>query len=164
MAVSRALRRLLRIWDLEEEQGRLELESALSEIRHLKIVLAATVERARGGRRLAVASAYSGELADRLAGLEETRAAVRRAAALAPIIEEAELDAVALREEYLAKRVERRQAETLIQEIEARDAIEAGRRGQQALDDWFRNRMRRSETDVTAEAAAHDDECATDGT
>ncbi len=106
----------------------------------------ATVERARSGRRLVGASAHSGELPDRLAGLEETRAAGRHAAALKPRIAEAELDVVALRQEYLARRIERRQAETLIEETEARDAIDAGRRGQQSLDDWFGNRMHQAGT------------------
>jgi hypothetical protein len=38
------------------------------------------------------------------------------------------------------KRVERRQAETLIQKTEARDAIEADRHVQQTLDDWYNSR------------------------
>jgi hypothetical protein len=38
------------------------------------------------------------------------------------------------------KRVERRQAETLIREEEERVKIEEGRRSQQALDDWHRFR------------------------
>ena len=125
MAVSRALRRLLRIRDLEEEQGRLALESALGELRHLENALAAAVERDRRGRRLVEASARTGELPDRLAGLEETRAAGRRSAALGEWIADAELDVAALRQEFLARRVERRQAETLIQESEARDGISA---------------------------------------
>jgi hypothetical protein len=33
--------------------------------------------------------------------------------------------------------VERRQAETLIQEAEAREAMETNRRGQQSIDDWY---------------------------
>lgn len=144
MAVSRALRRLLRIRDIEEEQGRLALESALGELRHLENALAATVERARDGRRLAAASAYSGELTDRLAGLEETRAADRRAAVLSPRIADTELDVFALRQEFLRKRVERRQAETLIRETEARYTVEASRRGQQTLDDWFGNKTHRA--------------------
>ena len=47
-------------------------------------------------------------------------------------------------QEFLAKRVERRQAETLIEETEAREAIEADRRNQQSIDDWYLNRMRSS--------------------
>jgi len=41
-------------------------------------------------------------------------------------------------EEFLEQRVERRQAETLIEETEARDEVVTARRSQQALDDWHR--------------------------
>jgi flagellar export protein FliJ len=148
MAVSRALRRLLHIRDLEEEQCSLELESATGSLHGLQRTLAAIVERGRRGRQLIGASAHSGELPDRLAGLEEVRAAGRNCVALAPKIADAELDVAALREEFLAKRVERRQAETLIEETEASDTIEAGRRSQQNLDDWFGNRMHRRDAEA----------------
>ncbi|MGA2168053.1 MAG: hypothetical protein ABSG62_07550 [Terracidiphilus sp.] len=154
MAASRALRQLLRIRDIEEEQSRLALESALSQLNRLEHALAATAERDRRGRRLVDASARTGELPDRLAGLEETRAAGRHAAALAPRIADAELGVAARRREFLLKRVERRQAETLIQEAEARDAVEAGRREQQALDDWFRNRLHGEEAQAEPSASA----------
>jgi hypothetical protein len=145
VTVSPALRRLLRIRDLEEEQSRLALASALGELHRLEDALAATAQLERRGRSLVGISAGTGELPDRLAGLEEMRTAARRVAALAPRIVDAELDAAELRQEFLSKRVERRQAETLIKETEARDALEAGRRGQQALDDWYRNRRHREE-------------------
>jgi flagellar export protein FliJ len=135
------MRRLLRIRNLEEEQERLALESALGELRQLENALKATVERAHRGRVLVGMSARSGELPDRLAGLEETRAAARHRDVLTPRIADAELDVAALRQEYLARRIERRQAETLIEKTEAQDAVEAGRRGQQALDDWFGNKV-----------------------
>jgi hypothetical protein len=150
MAVSRALRRLLRIRDLEEEQGRIALESALGELNRLKQAQQAALERDRRGRRLVASSAGTGEFADRLAGVEETRAAGRVALALAPRVWNAEQDVAGLREDYLARRVERRQAETLIEEAETRDGLDIERRSQQGLDDWFRNRLHR------AEAVAHE--------
>jgi hypothetical protein len=144
VAVSRALRRLLRIRELEEEQCRLALEAAIGELSRLEHAMAATAERDRRGRRLVEASARSGELRDRLAGLEETRAANRLVEVLAPRIENWQAETGRLREAFIEKRVERRQAETLIGETEARDAIESGRRSQQALDDWFRSRLHRT--------------------
>jgi flagellar biosynthesis chaperone FliJ len=159
MPVSRSLRRLLRIRDLEEEQSRLALESALGELNRLEHALAASTERDRRGRKLVGASVRSGELPDRVAGLEETQAAGRRAAVLAPRIAQTELAVVALRQEFLGKRVERRQAQTLIEENEARDAVEAGRHGQQALDDWYRARLYRAEGEgKTPRAAAQGQE------
>ena len=141
MAVSRALGRLLRVREIEEEQSKIELESALGDLRRMEGALAAARTRERGGRLLVNSSARSGELRDRLAGLEETRAAVRRAEALERRIAEAEADVAELRQDYLARRVDRRQAETLIDEARAKDALVAARRGQQALDDWYLNRL-----------------------
>jgi hypothetical protein len=151
VAVARALRRLLRIRELEEEQSRLALESALGDLNRLRQARTAAIDRDRRGRRLVEASVYSGEWPDRQAGLEESRVANRSALALAPLIEDAELDVVSMREAYLASRVERRQAETLIQEAEAREALEAERKSQQGLDDWFRNRMHREAAEANRE-------------
>jgi hypothetical protein len=99
MAVSRALRRLLRIRELEEEQSRLALESAMGDLNQLRQAQTAIVERDRRGRRLVQSSVHSGEWPDRLAGLEETRVANRLAKAIAPRIEDAESDVASLREE-----------------------------------------------------------------
>jgi len=140
VAVSRPLRRLLGVLEIEEEQCRVALESALSEMIRLERALAGATERERSGRRLVVEGARSGDFTDRLAGLEEARAGRRGAAFLTPQIASAERDAGRRREEFLAKRVERRQVETLLQEAEARDGIAAGRRSQQGLDDWYLNR------------------------
>ncbi len=144
MAVSRAMRRLLRVLEIQEEQYRAALASALADLKRLEGAMAATAERDRGGRRLVVASAGTGELEDRLAGLEETRAAGRRAAALALRITETKLAAGARQQAFLSKRIERRQAETLIRKTESKDEIEAGRRAQQGLDDWFLRGVRRT--------------------
>ena len=56
MAASRALRRLLRIRELQEEQSRLALESALGELHRLEHALASTFVRERRGRSLVQAS------------------------------------------------------------------------------------------------------------
>jgi hypothetical protein len=154
MAVSRGLRRLLRIRELEEEQGRIALEAAMGDLSRLRNAQAATAERGRRGRRLVSSSAVTAELPDRLAGLEETRGAERLAAALAPRIADADEEVANLREDYLARRVERRQAETLIVEAEARDALDADRKSQQALDDWFRNRLHRAGLEAQLARAA----------
>jgi flagellar export protein FliJ len=143
VSVSRSLRQLLRIRELEEEQARLQLESAQGELRRLERALEAGAQWDRRGRGQVDSSARTGELADRLSGLEDSRAAARLRAALAPRIADGELDVAALREDFLARRVERRQAETLIEEAAARDAIDAARRSQQALDDWHGARRHR---------------------
>jgi prophage DNA circulation protein len=127
------------------------LESALAELNRLERALAALAQRDRRGRGLITLSARNGELPDRVAGMAEMRIAVEHAAALTPRLAATELDAADLREEFLVKRVERRQAETLIQETEAREAVEAARRGQQGLDDWYGNRVHGSEANRAGE-------------
>ena len=144
MPVTRALRRLLRIRDIEEEQCRHAMEVALTERHRLESALAATAERDRSGRLLITASARSAELPDRLAGLEETRMAKRMAIALRPRLTQIEEIIAVRRQEYLDKRVERRQAETLIRTTEAQDALESRRHAQQSLDDWYGNRLHRN--------------------
>ena len=84
MAVSLALRRLLRIRNLQEEQSRLALESALGELHRLEHALTAAIERGRRGRSLVQSSIQTGQLMDRLAGFEESRSASLHAAALEP--------------------------------------------------------------------------------
>ena len=144
MAVSRAMKRLLRVLEIQEEQYRAAFASALADLKRLEGAMAATAERDREGRRLVAASAQTGLLEDRLAGLEETRAARRHSTVLAPRIAEAKLRAGARQREFLGKRIERRQAETLMRNAESQDEIEAGRRRQQELDDWFLRGTRRT--------------------
>lgn len=144
MIVSRSLRRLLHIRELEEERSRTALETAANELRRLESALAAAHERGRTARRLMLESAQSGELRDRLAGIEETRASSRYADVLSPRIQSAEREVVALRQKLLSKRIEHRQAQTLAQEMEARASAEQAKRIQQTLDDWHRDRTFRS--------------------
>ncbi len=143
MAISRSMRRLLRVLQLEEEQRREALEAALGELRRFELAGEQAIERERRGRQLVAASAESIEMMDRLAGLEETRTGARRSAALKPRIAAARTEVEAHRQEFLAKRVERRQAETIVEQTEARVALASGRRSQQALDHWYLNRLRR---------------------
>ncbi len=137
MAVSRGLRRLFEVRSLEEELSQAALEEALSSVRKLKAALQKAKERERSGRRQVTASAGSADAVDKIAGLEEMRAGSRYATVLEPRIAEMEAEVVTKRQQFLAKRTARRQAETLIKKIEDSDAVVAGRRAQQGLDDWF---------------------------
>ena len=157
MPVSKSLRRLLRIREVEEEQCRIRLETANSELNHLQNALQATVDRDRRGRELVVASAHSGDLPDRLAGMEEMRTAVHFAEVLTPRIAEKERQVAQLRKAFMDKRIEHRQAETLIEETEAKDAIETGRRTQQTLDDWFSSKQHREKGREERRAASKRD-------
>ena len=137
MAVSRAMRRLLDVLEIQEEECRAALEAARAELTQLERALNRSAERERSGRRLVAASATSGEVADRIAGTEETRIARRISKALRPRMADSKSAVDARQQEFLTKRIERRQTQTLIEEAEALERIEAGRRAQRDLDDWF---------------------------
>ena len=146
MAVSRSLRRLLRIRDLQEEQGRLALESTQGELHRLEDALKATDNQDRRGRGLLGESARTGELPDRLSGLEESRTAIRFASVLAPRIEAKRMDVNIRRQEFQSMRVARKQAESLIADAESVEALDAGRRSQQGLDDWYSSKLHQAQS------------------
>ena len=146
MAVSRTLECLRRIRDLEEEQHRLALESARGQLHKLEAARDAARETERAGRALVGSSAHTGVLADRQGGLVQAEAARRRAALLELHLARAETAIQQLRQTFLEKRVERRQAETLVSESAAQSAIELNRRSQRALDDWHGSRKQREKS------------------
>ncbi len=144
MPVSHAMRRLQQVLEMQESECLSAMESARAELAQLEQALTRSTARERGGRLLVAASATTGEVVDRIAGIEETRTARRLAAALEPRIAAAQAALDAMRREFLSKRIERRQTETLIEEAEAADKVEAARRAQKNLDDWFLSRRLRT--------------------
>jgi len=143
MRVPRALERLLRIRGLEEEQRRIKLEASVASLQKLEQARKAAAKMEREGRARVAESAVSGDVADRVAGMVETDTARARARILEPRIAAAEMESVERRREFLEKRVERRQAATLIEEAAAREELEAERRSQREIDDWFGTRTHR---------------------
>jgi flagellar export protein FliJ len=137
VAISDSLRRLLHIRTLEEEQRKLALDSALAELHRLEGALGATRARERAGRSRIALSSRSGDAADRIAGLVECESARHRAQILEARISETTQRIGRSRDEYLAKRVERRQVETVIQEARSAQDAETARREQQGVDEWF---------------------------
>jgi hypothetical protein len=140
------MRHLLQVLEIQEEECRASIESARAELKGLEQALARSVERGRVGRRLVAASAATGDITDRIAGVEEIHLAKRIATALAQRIGESEIVVNTRQGEFLAKRIERRQTETLIEEAEALESVKAKRRAQRSLDDWFLSRRGTSGT------------------
>lgn len=160
MAVSRVLDRLLRIRKLEEEQCQAALELALAQLHQLERTLAGTAEHDRQGRRMVAEGAQAGEAWKRFAGLLQSHSAGKSALRLVAQIASAADEVETLRSRFLAKRVERRQAETLVEEARARHAVEVSRRAQQGTDDWYLNRRsgKREQADAPASASSRDSE------
>lgn len=147
MPISPALRKLLRIRELEEEQSRIALETALGEMNRLKRALAGTAQSGQAARRLFASGVQSENLTDRVAGLQEMRAADHLAGALSRELVTAGPEVARLRERFLATRVQRRQAESLVNESESRAETEEERRNQRDLDDLYRARSKRESED-----------------
>ena len=139
MAASSSLRRLRSIRQIEEEQLRAAMELAVAELRRLETALGETYERVKRARMLTASGVQTGELLDRIAGLEEVRAADRWVEILKRKIDSAENRVQKTRQEFLDKRIERRQAETVCEAMQAKDRAEASRKTQLALDDWYRS-------------------------
>ena len=148
MAVSKALLRLIRVRGIEEERRRMALETASQKLRNLEEARDTALGMDRQGRELTMKSVESGELADRISGLVETAAGRSQARLLAPRIEASEADRLRLQQEFLEKRTERRQAEMLVEEMQALDGVAENRRSQQALDDWYRSRRFNAKQDA----------------
>jgi len=148
MSVPKALERLLRIRGLEEEQRRLRLEAAVARLQSFEQAREAAAQMERDGRARLTAGAVSGDLPDRVAGAVETDTARVRARMLEPRIAAAEIETIERRRDFLEKRVEHRQAATLIEQAAARDEFESERRSQRDIDEWFGTRMYRQADDA----------------
>ncbi len=144
MAASKSLRRLRDIRLAEEEHNQAAMESAVAELQRLETALMQNRERVRRARVLVASSVQTGEVLDRIAGLEEIRAAHSTAKILAGKIDAAEKTVQEKRQEFLDKRIERRQVETVCEAMQAKDTAEANRKSQTVLDDWHRSRRNRT--------------------
>jgi phage I-like protein len=155
MPVSAAIRRLLHLRAMEEEQRRLTLESAVVEVHRVEHALHTTRTRQCSARQLLAEAAHSPDPADRISGLIELESAQRGAQVLEIRLDEARRRAADARHAYLSKRTEKRQVEALIREAEALHALQSTRREQQRVDDWFSAR-RHSLQGRRQDAAKHD--------
>lgn len=140
MPISSAVRRLLRIRELREEQSRSDLENALHEMQQLRSALDAARSEAARSRAAIRESLRCEKPVHRIAGLAEEEIAHRHAAALADQAQTAEERAAEQRELFLARRIERRQVESLVHHGLDEEAREDARRNQSSLDEWFRFR------------------------
>jgi flagellar biosynthesis chaperone FliJ len=140
MAASASLRRLLAIRLTEEEQRQMEMEKAVAELQRLEGLQNKLRTHFKCVRELFESSAHTGETVDRIAALREISADRRLETLLAEKIEVARMDIERKKQGFLAKRLERRQVETLVDRMSAEGATEAGRKLQAALDDWHRSR------------------------
>jgi flagellar export protein FliJ len=135
------LRRVYDVRKVQERQRRAQMESAIARLRLLQNALMAALESAKRARTLIAASVSSGEQVDRIAALQEITTSERRRKFLQQQIAIAEAEVASMRQEFMGKRVERRQVESLLDAARMRLQIEENHKIQTALDDWHLSRL-----------------------
>ncbi len=140
MLIKRTLNRLLRLRELEEEQSRLELELAVAERNRTQQVIALAARRQALGRSNFAAGIVEQNRLARAAGLLEIEDARKQCLRLHPRLEAADAEVARQQAEFLLRRTGRRQVETLAENEQDKAEVEAGRRAQQMLDDWYGRR------------------------
>lgn len=149
MARTDRLRHLFQLRQIEEENQASVLEAAAAELKRLHEALALTRIREAAGRSLVEEGIRTGEMQDRLAGFAEVDSATRVRSVVTKRKRQAEGNLERIRQQYLAKRMETRQVETLLRAAAEHEAHEQQRRSQSALDEWHRMLQRRQAGDRT---------------
>ncbi len=151
-SASKTLRRLARIRELEEEQSRLALESAARSREETAAELLAAHQERRDGRSDLVRGIERSDGLVRQTGLVLMEIAARQAEHLRPELHRLDQELARQRDEFLIRRTARRQVETLLNEAEREARVEADRRAQQMLDDWY-GRKRRPTAETQPDSA-----------
>ena len=97
-----------------------------------------------------MASIDNSEIRDRLVGINEMDSVARLSSKLKDHIRNAEAVVESSRDRFLAKRVEKGQAERLVGTALKAEAVALARRNQLALDDWHRSH-RRARAEISAD-------------
>jgi flagellar export protein FliJ len=137
VSASRSLRRLLELRRAEEEHRKAQLQLAIGELSRLELSLRSARAQTQRGRALLAESIRTGDTEGRLTGMHEVEGSERRVHLLSARVRSLEAAVEKLRGDLLAKRLERRQAGSLVESAMAREDLERRRRSQLALDDWF---------------------------
>ena len=150
MSDVRRLRRLHALRMIEEQNQASLLDAAAANLRRLNEALDGARIRDANGRDLLSAGVRNGEMLDRIAGLEESASAARLSSVICQRLRRGEAEFRQIRQQFLLKRLERSQAETLFHSAVEREAQEALRKGQIALDEWHLRRGSQATKDAGA--------------
>ena len=137
------LRRLCALRGLEEQHRALLLARAKQRLQEIDQALTQSGEQRQDGKALIRDSVRRMNVEDRAAGLEEIDAATRKTSALMVSKNRVEDLVRQSRDNFLSKRLERRQAEAVLELLLDEEARNAERRSQSELDEWHRAANRR---------------------
>lgn len=151
MSRVRVLRRLCELRALEEQQAAGHYEMAVENLHRLLRAFDTSCRRSREGRRLLSASMESSEVHDRLFGINEMNSVARLSSKLQQLIRDAEAAVESSRDRFVAKRIEKGQAESLVDTASKAAALELLRRNQLGLDDWHRFHHKRAKAEMLAD-------------
>jgi flagellar export protein FliJ len=140
MSSGKALPRLLRLRQLEEEQARLELEAQLMARNMALERQQRIVERQDSERREFEEAVQHARTADRTGAVMELGLILDQRLWAEKSLAAAESAVDRSRATFLQKRIGRRQVESLVEEQALLAREEANRRDQQQLDDWYGRR------------------------
>jgi len=150
------LKRLCELRRLEERNEACLLGSAAASLQRLDDALKHERVRKEQGRILIGRSVGSGETEDRIAGLEEIAGATRKTGILMGRMQRAQENVRRVRERYLGKRTELRQAEALLRAAVENESNAALRRSQAELDEWHRTLQVRLKRDAIEDGLSED--------
>jgi len=137
MSGKKAFLRLMRLRELEEEQSRQVLELSVGRHREIQGELAQATSRQAESRAQFVASAGEADTSGRCGAMLEMSFAAQQQHQAQLALQAADLAVATQRAEFLVRRTERRQVETLLRQQRSLLEIETRRRAQQILDDWY---------------------------
>lgn len=133
------LLRVLRVRQLLEELAGVDLETRSAELRRLEEAADEQHRQAATIRKEALNQRLRGAGFDSRLGTADAEILAWKSERLRAAAQESRVAVEAAREQMMARRVERRQAEALIAEAAQEEQGEGMRREQHRLDEWFRN-------------------------
>ena len=150
------LRRLCDLREMEERNEASRLALATAVLRKIDDALRNVRGYEEAARVLIRSGVQRDDIVDRLAGAGETDLAARLVKGLEKKRRLGEEQVGMIRDQYLAKRVERRRVEAILQIEMEREESDAQRRTQSLLDEWHRitgreTRVESSEEDLSSE-------------
>jgi len=122
---------------MEEEQSRLQLERMVADRNCRQAELEAALDRKLNVGREFMASVQGGDRPGRCGAAMEMKLAGKKVVTLLPLLRAAETELLRGRDEYLGRRTQRQQLETLLVNARRAAETEVARRAQQILDDWY---------------------------
>lgn len=146
--MTRAFHRLLRLRVLLEELSELELEKHATQLRRLETAVEQHRASARAVRGEAVQLLMTMQDTDAWqVGVADVEVLGWKAGKLQSMADSHRPDVEVAREDLLARRLERRQVETLAAAAARTEEKERVRREQKQIDDWFQSRVVREKRD-----------------